>query len=72
MSRAVYLSRADVEGGLHIEGGYRGRFTYRGHMSMAGYLSRAILVLARAGRRFTYISQFYYSVSSSLNKGTYI
>jgi hypothetical protein len=32
MSRADYISRADVEGGLLIEGGCRGRTTYRGQI----------------------------------------
>jgi hypothetical protein len=49
MSRADYLLRADVEGGLLIEGGCRGRVTYRGRITEKNatlirlriYLSRA-------------------------------
>jgi hypothetical protein len=40
MSRADYLSRADVEGRLLIKGGCRGQFTYQGRLWRADYLSR--------------------------------
>jgi hypothetical protein len=73
MSRADYILRAGVEGGLLIEGICQGRITYRGRMSRANYLLRAnngeerefntvadLLIEGECQGRITYRGRFWY------------